>query len=1331
MENKQETIGSVILDLSYYGGEDLYSDGDVEERLLEIAKESKEEDLNRVIAREKSWPILYHFSHIRENIISGIPFAGDEEVLEIGAGCGAVTGALAEKCAAVTCVDLSLRRSRINAYRHRDRDNVTIMVGNFQDIEKGLSKKFDVITLIGVFEYAKSYIGGEDPYAEFLTICKTHLKEGGRVIIAIENRLGLKYFAGAREDHTGHLFEGLENYEEKASARTFVRSELEALFDEAGFSGSRFLYPYPDYKLPLSVYSDSYLPGKRELDQNIWNFDRSRLVLFDETAVFDSLTDTGLFPVFSNSYLVILENGKKEPGREEKVEYVRFSNDRCRRFAIRTEILRGKNGKRSVRKTACYPEGVSHVVRMGELGEKLAKLFNDTPLRVNKARTENGSLVLEYLKDTRNLEDISIDLWQEDKRDEVISQLKSLMQMIGSLAGSPFAVTPEFTQLFGVDEYPFEDMTLPISDLDMVMSNILVDRKGTMTLTDYEWTVQFPVPVRFILYRIVHYFHAKAVRDMVGEDFLRSMGFSGEEISLFAKMEASWQSYVSEGHVPLRELYGQISPGFVSLEQLPGAGEVLGAAREGWHRCSVYYSDDGVFTEDRCREQTIHIEEGGRFSVTVSVKDLGYPKYLRWDPVENHLCRVRIEKIESPAQLKLHPLSGFQSEGWTDFWTIDPAYVLEGPVDQIDRFTIEGVIVLLQPQDVLPGMYEAGKALEQSRHEAAMLRQQLDAVLGTRGWRGIEKLRQARNYTAARMAGIGLIKGKEPVDEEYAEWFAAHSASEQTLAEQRMTHLTQQPKVSLLVPTWNTPRDYLAAMIESVKAQTYANWELCIADASVKTNGSGATERNEEVAGILREYAGSDSRIKVSFLEENLGISGNTNEAAKLAGGDFIALLDHDDLLAPDALFEMVQAINLNPEADVVYSDEDKIDMEGVRHFDPNLKPDFSPDLLRSHNYITHLLVIRKELFDRLGGFRSEYDGAQDYDLVLRATENARRVVHVPRVLYYWRNHPNSTAQNPQSKMYAYEAGRKAIEAQLSRKKIPGKVEMMELWGLYHVRYGTPGDPLVSVIIPNMDHHKDLERCVASLYEKNRYRNIEVLIIETNSRDKETFPAYRKLKERYPGIRILRWEKPFNYSAINNYGAAAAKGDYLLLLNNDTQVIEPDSIGEMLGICMRKDVGCVGAKLLYEDDTVQHAGIILGPGGFAGHVFHGLKKEDVGFKMRARITGNWSAVTAACLMIRKEVFMSVGGLGEEYAVALNDVDLCLKVRREGYVNVMTPFALWHHYESRSRGYEDTPEKKERFDAEVALFRSRWGDDVDRGDPYYNPNFAKDKEPFSL
>ena len=1335
MEKDREIIGSVTIDLTYYKGTDIYSDGDAEEEeLLQIAKEYPEEELNRVISEKKSWPVLYHFSHIRENIIGALPFTGEEDVLEVGAGCGAVTGELARKAAHVTCVDLSLRRSRINAYRHRDLDNITLMVGNFQDIERGMTKKFDVITLIGVLEYAKSYIGGEDPYTEFLSICKAHLKEGGRVIIAIENRLGLKYWAGAREDHTGQLFEGLENYDEKTGVRTFERAGLEKLFQKASFSDARFYYPYPDYKLPLSIWSDSYLPGKGELNTNTWNFDRSRLMLFDESRAFDSLVEDQLFPVFSNSYLVILENngGRKTAGEKlERVEYARFSNDREPHFAIRTEICRGKNGKRIVRKCPDSPAAEAHIAGMEKSFKELVKVFEGTPLKVNRAKLDGKNLVLEYLKDTRSLEDICIDEWQSGNREAVFEKLAAVTDVINAAAGEPFEVTKAFTELFGISSYPFEDRTLSFTDVDMVPSNILVDSAGTMTLTDYEWTADFPVPVRFLCYRVMHYFHAAAVQDMGEEDFLRLAGFADDEIRLFEGMEGAWQQYVSAGHVPLREMYGDYNQGLVPLDSLIGGTEFGGTRREGWYESGIFYCDDGIFKASQCRQQTIHIDADGHFEVTISPAALGHPKYLRWDPVENRLCRVRIEKIESTGQLMLRPLSGFQNGEWTDFWTMDPAYQLHGPVDKIDEFTISGTIIFQEPREVLPGMFEAGKALEECRRENALLHAQLDAIRSTKGWRGIEKLRQARNFTTARMAGIHLIKGKEPVDETYMGWFEAHRATEQTLAQQRMTVMPLEPKISILVPVWNTPEEYLRAMIDSVRAQSYANWELCIADSSVGGETAGPNGRNNVVENILRSYMQEDPRIKVTFMEKNLGISGNTNEAAGLAGGELIALLDHDDILAPDALFEVVQALNLEPEADVIYTDEDKIDMEGQIHFDPNLKPDFSPYLLRSHNYITHFLVIRKDLFDRIGGFRSEYDGAQDYDLVLRATEKAEKVVHVPRVLYYWRNHPDSTAQNPKSKMYAYEAGRKAIAGQLKRQGREGQVEITELWGLNHVRYGTPGDPLVSVIIPNMDHADDLERCVTSIMEKSTYRNLEILIIENNSKEKKTLECYRRLKDRYPAVRVLRWDKPFNYSAINSCGVKAAKGDYLLLLNNDTELIEPDSIGEMLGICMQPDAGCVGAKLLYADDTVQHAGIILGPGGFAGHVFHGLKKDDVGFKMRARITGNWSAVTAACLMIRKDVYYEAGGFDENLAVALNDVDLCLKVGEKGYQNVMTPFALWHHYESKSRGYEDTPEKKARFEKEVALFRSRWGETVDAGDPYYNPNFAKDKAPFTL
>ena len=400
-------------------------------------------------------------------------------------------------------------------------------------------------------------------------------------------------------------------------------------------------------------------------------------------------------------------------------------------------------------------------------------------------------------------------------------------------------------------------------------------------------------------------------------------------------------------------------------------------------------------------------------------------------------------------------------------------------------------------------------------------------------------------------------------------------------------------------------------------------------------------------------------------------------------------------------------------------------------HKDPKFKPDFSMDLLCSHNYITHFFVVKTEIIKKIGGFRSEFDGSQDYDLIFRCVEEAKQIKHIPKILYYWRMHENSVAGNPASKMYAYEAGKRAIEEHFKRTGVSAKVEHTELWGMYHVIYDTPGDPLVSIIIPNKDHIEDLEKCVSSIQEKSSYRNIEFIIVENNSEKEKTFAYYEELEKRYDNVKVVYWKKEFNYSAINNFGVQYANGDYLLFLNNDTEIINDTAISEMLGCCMREDVGIVGAKLLYEDDTIQHAGVVIGIGGFAGHVFVGLDKDDYGYMVRPRINCNYSAVTAACMMTSKEDFLSVGGFTEEFAVALNDVDYCLKIREKGKWVVYNAFSLWHHYESKSRGYEDTPEKIRRFENEISKFQKRWKTLLEEGDPFYNPNFSLEKEPFNL
>ncbi len=557
----------------------------------------------------------------------------------------------------------------------------------------------------------------------------------------------------------------------------------------------------------------------------------------------------------------------------------------------------------------------------------------------------------------------------------------------------------------------------------------------------------------------------------------------------------------------------------------------------------------------------------------------------------------------------------------------------------------------------------------------------------------------------------------------YDQWFRNHKVTTEELEAQERFRFSYQPKISILVPTYHTPIPLLQEMISSVSMQSYGNWELCIAD------GSGGDQQLEN---ILKKAAQDDERIKIKILSENKGISENTNEALALATGQYIGLLDHDDILEPDAFYEIVHALQ-DQTTDIVYTDEDKITADSSEYLDPNFKPDFSIDLFRSHNYITHFFCCRKQLIDLVGGFNSSYDGAQDYDLMFRCIEKARSIKHIPKVLYHWRICPGSVADNPESKMYAYEAGRRAIEDHLKRIAISAVVNIHEnkkLWGMYHVIYDTPGNPLVSIIIPNMDHIHDLDQCIQSILKVNQYENIEIIVVENNSSEKKTFEYYKKLKDN-KRIRVIYWEGVFNYSAINNFAVKQAKGDYIFLLNNDTELISPNGISEMLGICMRSEVGIVGAKLYFGDDTIQHAGIVLGFGGFAGHVFSKLPRQEYGYMLRPMINCNYSAVTAACLMTKRSVWNEVNGLSENFAVALNDVDFCMKVRSKGYLVVYNAFSEWYHYESKSRGYEDTPEKKARFAREVAQFQNIWDDELKKGDPYYNKNFPLTREPFTL
>ncbi|MGI6071174.1 MAG: glycosyltransferase family 2 protein [Blautia sp.] len=561
----------------------------------------------------------------------------------------------------------------------------------------------------------------------------------------------------------------------------------------------------------------------------------------------------------------------------------------------------------------------------------------------------------------------------------------------------------------------------------------------------------------------------------------------------------------------------------------------------------------------------------------------------------------------------------------------------------------------------------------------------------------------------------------DPHYADYTLWVKRHSASKKELRRQREYRFPYTPLISVVIPLYNTPLDYLKEILDSLTGQTYSNLEICLAD--------GSTE--DAVGAFIRKEYGRDPRVRYQRLKENKGISENTNAALSMASGDYIMLSDHDDVVTPDALFEIVKVLNKEPDTDIVYTDEDKVTMDGKKYFEPSFKPDFNLDLLRSNNYICHIFVVKKRIMDEIGGFRKEFDGAQDFDLILRCVEKSRIITHIPKVLYHWRSHPGSTAGNPGSKRYAFEAGRKALKEHYDRLGIDAKTELTQIFGRYRTRYQIHGEPLVSIIIPNMDHVDDLDQCLKSVVAKTTYPNYEILVVENNSQLPETFVYYQQIEEMYENLRVIHWPDEFNYAAINNFAAREAKGEYYLFLNNDVEIIDGDWMEEMLGICQRDDVGIVGAKLYFPDNTVQHAGVVIGLGGVAGHIFTGLPRREYGYGARLVSTQDYSAVTAACMMTPAAVFQSVGGFDEGFQVAFNDVDYCMKVRALGRLVVFTPYAQLFHYESKSRGKEETAEQLERFHGEIDRFEKKWPAILRDGDPYYNKNLTLRKGDCSL
>ena len=626
--------------------------------------------------------------------------------------------------------------------------------------------------------------------------------------------------------------------------------------------------------------------------------------------------------------------------------------------------------------------------------------------------------------------------------------------------------------------------------------------------------------------------------------------------------------------------------------------------------------------------------------------------------------------------------------------------------------------------------------LSASQREVEDLTRKLDKIKGSIFWKLAKPARVVINYCIAtknRILCHGNPKGiAHKLLSKYREKKAIRihgTGSFPSVAEREKEETTVFPKdvtFSILVPLYNTPERFLREMIESVTAQTYGKWELCLAD--------GSDDAHDFVGRICQEYRQKDSRIKYQKLAENEGISGNTNECYKMATGNYIALFDHDDLLHPCVLFAYMQAI-CEKDADYIYCDEATFKGNSINHMITlHFKPDFAPDNLLANNYICHFSVFSRELLESGELFRSQFDGSQDHDMILRLTAKAKHIVHVPRILYYWRSHKGSVASSIDAKTYAIDAAKGAVADHLTRLGYRNfEIESTRAFAtIFRIKYELTSRPLVSIIIPNKDHVDDLSRCVESIINLSTYDNYEIVIVENNSETAEIRTYYEEIS-RHPRVQVVEYKGDFNYSKINNFGVQYAKGEYLLLLNNDTEVITPDWMEELLMYAMRKDVGVVGAKLYYPDKTIQHAGIVIGLGAHrtAGHTHYRIPEANVGYMGRLCYAQDVTAVTGACMMVSKALYEELGGLDESFTVALNDVDFCLRVREKGFLNIFTPFAELYHYESKSRGSDKKDERALRYQQESDRFRVKWADALAKGDPYYNPNFSLDHSDFTV
>ncbi len=1340
-----------------------YSDGKVHEEYVRGVV-SDAQDLSSLSIELESkiidWPSEYHLNVKRGNLLRGFNYSSANNVLELGCGCGAISRFLGEQKLSVDAVEGSAIRADIARKRCRDLENVNIINCNFNalDLPDG---HYDVVFLIGVMEYASRFYSeatsDETAVLGILGQIKKALKSTGVVFIAIENRLGLKYILGASEDHYGKPYVGVYGYPESHNIKTYDLDEWETLIGSSGFRLYDTYFPFPDYKIPTTILSDSFVK-KNKYSFSLLSGIRSRDYLreyktnADEFILWEAIQQAGALNKFSNSFLFVLSNNRESIDSYSPFDFSHISTG-GRKQEFRTITRKGRDSalvtKHTLQKITATKDNciLEQIVGNAE--------FVDGPLL--------SSIWLRCVRSQQGIDELV----------ELIDQYYHFVKDVHS-AG---------THIY-----------------DLLPFNIVIDGSEQYQIIDNEWKPGIEITAEFVLFRALFYF-CYAYPDAAGQLFNES-GIDNVEafiLHCFAKIHPGYSldllSFAGLEDKLQRLIHADVESG--KIENLLHGQLGVNETTPTFHP-KLYWGLDASTYNEACVVSESASYGKARQNIDLVIKGpQANIKVLRFDPAETegyfHIYTLKLV-------LRAHDTTAdkliFNYEGAcdikdnADMVNIEAGNSALGQVFVATSQDPQLVFNLLSPINLGPGdelvlssvldwpqSTDYGTAknefveinrklkekLESRRAEMNRLHkleEELKTIKRSRVWVIAERFRRAfylgflgrypsiqnallsisRNGVkgAAKLLYIftrenkrlgirgmlGLAKrGNGIAKTDYEKYVDEQRLSDEQINKirERIPVLTRRPKISIVMPVYNVAIDLIEKAVHSVMAQLYENWELCIVD----DNSS-----NEQTLAYLRSL--EHPRIKVRYLAENRNISGASNAAAALASGDYLAFLDHDDELSIDALYEVVRCINdRNPE--VMYSDEDFIDPDG-KFANPHFKPDYSPDLLLSHNYVTHLLVVKRELFKKVDGFRSECDGAQDYDLMLRLTELTSNIVHIPRVLYHWRMIENSTSFDTDAKPGALLGSRLALEQALERRGIKGDVCNANMPHFYRVRQhiSEAAKPLVSIIIPFKDKPELLRMSIGSILEKSSYKDFEIIGISNNSGLTDTFEQMAEYEKRDSRVHFYEHNIPFNFSSLINYGACQAKGAHLLIVNNDIEIISWDWIESLLEESQRSEVGVVGAKLYYPDNTVQHAGIIVGIGGYAGHAHKHFPANRAGYFNKLNILQNVSAVTGACMMVKSAIFNEVNGFDEEnLGVACNDVDFCLRVQEKGYWNIFTPYAEAYHYESKTRGYEDTKDKQNRFSREKSWFCQRHKTILDSGDPFYNPNLSLDAEDFRL